>query len=104
MTRLDAALADVLARITAVSPTPSPFPEYTGDPNLVTPGVVGFIAIAAVAIITVLLLIDMTRRVRRVRYRSEVREQIAAEQAEAANGGAPTAEGDPRAPGDSSPR
>jgi len=66
----------------SADPTPSPIPEYTGDPNLVTPGVVGFIAIAVIAVATVLLLIDMTRRVRRVRYRSEVREQIAAEDAE----------------------
>ena len=69
-------------------PTPTPFPEYTGDPNLVTPGVVGFIAIAVIAIATVLLLLDMTRRVRRVRYRSEVREQLAAE--DAAQSGGPT--------------
>ena len=63
------------------TPTPTPYPEYTGDPNLVTPGVLGFIAIALVAIATVFLLIDMTRRVRRVRYRAEVREQLAAERA-----------------------
>jgi hypothetical protein len=62
-------------------PTPTPYPEYTGDPNLVTPGVLGFVAIALVAIATVFLLIDMTRRVRRVRYRAEVREQLAAERA-----------------------
>lgn len=64
--------------------TPSPFPEYTGDTDLVTPGVLGFVAIAAVAIATVLLILDMTRRIRRVRYRSEVREKIAAERVDAA--------------------
>lgn len=69
--------------LTALLPlTPSPFPEYTGDADLVTPGVLGFVAIAAVAIATVLLILDMTRRIRRVRYRSEVREKLAAEQAE----------------------
>lgn len=61
-------------------PTPTPIPEYTGDPDLVTPGVLGFIAIAAIAVITVLLIIDMTRRIRRVRYRAEIREQLEAEQ------------------------
>lgn len=67
--------------LTALLPlTPSPFPEYTGDADLVTPGVLGFVAIAAVAIATVLLILDMTRRIRRVRYRSEVREKLAAEQ------------------------
>ena len=73
------ALASYLTRWMTDS-TPSPIPEYTGDPNLVTPGVLGFIAIAAIAVITVLLIVDMTRRVRRVRYRAEVREQLEAEQ------------------------
>ena len=66
--------------LVGADPTPSPIPEYTGDPNLVTPGVVGFVAIALIAIVTVLLLIDMTRRVRRVRYRAEVNERLDAEQ------------------------
>jgi hypothetical protein len=67
----------------APSPTPSQFPDYTGNPNLITPGVWGFIAIFLVAVATVLLLLDMTRRIRRSRYRAEVREKIAEEQAEA---------------------
>lgn len=83
--------------------TPSPFPEYTGDTDLVTPGVLGFVAIAAVAIATVLLILDMTRRIRRVRYRSEVREKIAAEQA--ADGSAGDGTGDrATGPADPSPR
>ena len=66
-------------------PSPSPTPgEFTGDENAVTPGVVGFVATFFIAVVTVLLLIDMTRRVRRVRYRAEVQEKLAAEQAEAA--------------------
>jgi hypothetical protein len=65
------------------APTPTPFPDYTGDPNLITPGVVGFIAIFVVAVATVFLLIDMTRRIRRSRYREEVRIKLEAEQAEA---------------------
>ena len=59
-------------------------PPIEVDPNLVTPGVAGFIAIAAVTILVILLLIDMARRMRRVRYRGEVRERLAAEQAEQA--------------------
>ncbi len=41
-----------------------------------TPGVAGFIAIAVVAIVTILLVIDMTRRIRRTRYRAEIRERL----------------------------
>ena len=70
-----------LAIVWAIS-TPTPVPAYEGDVNLITPGVVGFAVTFLIAIATVLLLLDMTRRVRRVRYRSEVREQIAIEQAE----------------------
>jgi hypothetical protein len=67
--------------------TPTPLPAYEGDVNLITPGVVGFAVTFVIAIATVLLLVDMTRRVRRVRYRGEVREQIAMEQAEEALAG-----------------
>ena len=62
--------------------TPSPVPAFEGDENLVTPGVIGFAVTFFVAIATVLLVIDMTRRVRRVRYRAEVQEKLAAERAE----------------------
>ena len=54
------------------------------DPNTVTPGVEGFILTFLVAVIAVLLALDMTRRVRRTRYRGEIREQLDAEEAEAA--------------------
>ena len=59
--------------------TPATPPAYEGDPNLVTPGVVGFIVTFAIAAITVLLVLDMVRRIRRVRYRSAVQDDIAAE-------------------------
>jgi hypothetical protein len=45
----------------------------------VTPGVAGFIAIAVVAVVTILLVVDMTRRIRRTRYRSEIRERLEAD-------------------------
>jgi hypothetical protein len=64
----------------AATPSPTPFPDYTGNPNLITPGVWGFIAILVVAILTILLLVDMTRRIRRSRYREEVRVKLAEEQ------------------------
>lgn len=59
-------------------------PPIEVDPNLVTPGIAGFIAIALVTVAAILLVVDMARRVRRVRYRGEVRERLEAEAAEAA--------------------
>ncbi len=52
------------------------------DPDQVTPGVIGFIAIFVVAAITILLVLDMSRRVRRTRYRGEVRERLEQERLE----------------------
>ena len=54
------------------------------DPNLVTPGVVGFFATLFVAGMTVLLAFDLVRRIRRSRYREEVGIQLDAEVAAAA--------------------
>jgi hypothetical protein len=67
----------------SADPSPTPFPDYTGDPDLITPGVWGFVAIFAIGVVTVFLLIDMTRRIRRSRYREEVGLKLEAEQAEA---------------------
>jgi hypothetical protein len=61
----------------AAAPTPTPQPNF--DENTVTPGWFGFLAIFLVACAVVLLSIDLVRRVRRVRYRGEIREQLAAE-------------------------
>ena len=69
--------------------------ENTPDPDQVTPGVIGFIATFFVAGVTVLLVIDMVRRVRRVNYRAQVREQleaeVAAQEAAAVGGGSGSA-------------
>lgn len=76
-------LADGAVAWALAQPVPSPtLPASTVDEADVTPGVLGFIAIAFVAIAVVLLVVDMTRRVRRTRYRGEVRERIAAEREE----------------------
>jgi len=75
--------------LSTVDPTPTPTPTfgvYTGDEDLISPTWVGFLATFLVALITVFLLVDMNRRVRRVRYREEVREKLEAEAAEAAEG------------------
>jgi hypothetical protein len=68
----------------ALAATPSPSPTSVVPDVDVTPGVAGFIAIAVVAVVTILLVIDMTRRIRRTRYRAEIRERLEAE----ANGAA----------------
>jgi sensor domain CHASE-containing protein len=53
----------------------------TVDPNSVTPGFAGFAIIVLIVAVVVLLIWDMNRRIRRVRYREEVREELDAEEA-----------------------
>lgn len=62
----------------------TPSPDETIDPNLVTPGVIGFVLTVAVAVAVVFLVIDMTRRIRRINYRAQVNEKLDAEEAAAA--------------------
>jgi hypothetical protein len=69
--------------VAIADPTPSPVPGFTGDPNLISPGIAGFLVTAFVAVATVLLILDMTRRIRRVRYRAEVRERLESEKLDA---------------------
>ena len=67
---------------TGTTPTPSPtFGSYTGDEDLITPGWIGFAITFLIMAATVLLVLDMTRRVRRTRYRGEIRERLEAEAA-----------------------
>lgn len=89
-------VASVLPTGLGPNPVDDPGLPPDFDPNTVTPGVEGFIAIAVVAIAAIFLLVDMTRRIRRVRYRGEVREQLEAEQAMIAEGG--PAEPEPEQP------
>lgn len=58
--------------------TPPPGEEI--DPNIVTPGVWGFIVTFGIVVVVVLLIVDMSRRMRRVRYRTEVNERLDAEE------------------------
>ena len=76
----------------AVTATPTPTP--TVDPNLVTPGPVGFVIVAVIVVFAALLIWDMQRRIRRVRYREEVRAELDAEEAAQ---GADTGEDEPDA-------
>lgn len=57
------------------------FAEETIDPQLVSPGAVGFFATAFVGVITILLLLDMIRRMRRVNMRADIQAKLDAEQA-----------------------
>jgi hypothetical protein len=69
--------------------TPSPTGALV-DPDLVSPGPWGFAAIAVVTLAVVLLVWDMLRRIRRGRYRAEIREELDAEErGEAAPGDDP---------------
>jgi len=61
--------------------TPMPTPTMTVNPDSVTPGFPGFAIIVIIVAAVVLLVWDMNRRVRRVRYREEVREELDAEEA-----------------------
>ena len=76
-------LLDAVEALIAATPSPSPSPQF--DPVTVTPGWVGFVITFLIAIVTVALILDMTRRVRRVRYRAEVREMLDAEEASESN-------------------
>jgi len=57
----------------------TPEPEF--DPNTVTPGAWGFVAIFLIAVATVLLILDMVRRIRRTTYRAQIQEKLQAEAA-----------------------
>jgi len=72
-----AALSALSRAASSATPTPAV------DPNLVTPGPWGFVAIAFVALAVVLLVWDMMRRIRRARIRSEIDEMLDAEEAAA---------------------
>jgi hypothetical protein len=72
----------------ALTETPMPTPSMTVDPVSVTPGFVGFAMIVVIVIAVILLIWDMNRRIRRVRYRDEVREELDAEEAARAAAGA----------------
>lgn len=46
------------------------------DPDTVTPGPLGFLAIMFVAVAVILLGFDMVRRIRRTTYRSEIQQRL----------------------------
>jgi hypothetical protein len=62
----------------AAVPTPTADPSET----FYSPGTIGFIFTFIMAGLAILLIFDMVRRMRRVRYRSEIQEKLAAEAAD----------------------
>ena len=87
---MTALISDALITVVLAA---TPDPDF--DPNTVTPGVVGFVAIFFVAAATVLLCLDVVRRIRRTTYRAEIKARLDAELAARDND--PDA---PRTPGD----
>jgi hypothetical protein len=57
----------------------SQMPTPVADNNFNSPGTLGFIITFAVAVGAVFLIFDMNRRIRRTRYREEIREKLAQE-------------------------
>ena len=57
------------------------FAEETIDPQLVSPGAVGFFATILVAGLTLVLLLDMVRRMRKVNMRADIKSKLDAEEA-----------------------
>jgi hypothetical protein len=55
-------------------------PTPVADDNYNSPGTIGFIITFAVAVGAVFLFFDMNRRIRRTKYRSEIREKLAQEE------------------------
>lgn len=86
---MHAAFAALLSAVATATPSPTPSVPQV-DPETVTPGPWGFVAIAFLALAVVLLVWDMMRRIRRARIRSEVDEILDAEEAAARQGDAAT--------------
>lgn len=67
----------LLSALLAATPTPTP----TVDPaeTWYSPGTIGFIMTFFITVGAIGLIFDMVRRIRRVRYRAEIAEKLAAE-------------------------
>lgn len=78
------------AVVLAMDATPSPTPSIV-DANVVSPGPWGFVFTAFIALATIGLIYDAVRRIRRVRYRDEIRAKLEAELAERDANGSSTA-------------
>lgn len=73
--------------IFASGESPSIMPEIS--PSDIGPGFPGFVLTFSVVVVAAILIVDMVRRIRRVRYRAQVAERTAAENAESPESAAP---------------
>ncbi|UCR88989.1 hypothetical protein [Mycetocola spongiae] len=99
-------IATLLGWTLSVSPSPSPrTPGVAPDNNLVTPGVIGFLAIAFVAVAACFLVWDMMRRIRRTNYRAEIVERLEHEKEDLARAeaGLPALDREQPEPGETPP-
>jgi hypothetical protein len=74
--------------------TPSPTPSVDPANTFYSPGTIGFVATFLVAAGAIVIIFDMVRRIRRVRYRSDVAAKLEAE----ASAGATSMVARPEAP------
>jgi hypothetical protein len=70
---------DLLLLLAQTTLTPTPVP----DDSYNSPGTIGFLATFAMAAAAVFLIFDMNRRIRKTRYRSEIRAKLAQEELDA---------------------
>lgn len=71
----------LLSALLAATPTPTPIVDPSE--TWYSPGTIGFIMTFFMAAGAIALIFDMVRRIRRVRYRAEIAEKLAAEAAAA---------------------
>ena len=65
--------------------TPSPSPSVDPAETFYSPGTIGFIATFLVAAGAIVIIFDMVRRIRRVRYRSDIAAKLETESREGAS-------------------
>lgn len=68
-------MQNLLVLLATAEPSPGEDLREGLDPEMVTPGTLGFLATLFVVIATVFLIRDMAKRVRRVRYRQQAQGQ-----------------------------
>ncbi|WP_211236561.1 hypothetical protein [Arthrobacter castelli] len=91
-------MQNLLVSMATAEPSPGEDLREGLDPEMVTPGTLGFLATLFVVIAVIFLIRDMTKRIRRVRYREQVQARSEQADADAADGA-----DDERNPGGKSP-
>lgn len=73
----------------------NPDPSVSADPanTFVSPGLIGFFGTFILVVGAIVIIFDMVRRIRRMNYRAQIQERLAAEQA-AGQGSGPAKSGE----------